>query len=105
MGADSVVDGGSPNVANSGDGVLSKASQTLGNQGNKVNAQGAASQEAVGESPGFIPNSSFRLANIYLPAWHHQIGRGGNGNRILRHNAIHDVVFTAAQTVGLTPAS
>ena len=34
----------------------------------------------------------------------HQIGCSGNGDRILRHNAIHNVIFTAAQTAGLTPA-
>ena len=38
------------------------------------------------------------------PSGDHQVGCGGNGDRILRHNAIRDVIFTAAQTAGLTPA-
>ena len=34
----------------------------------------------------------------------HQVGCGGNGDRILRHNAIHDVIFCAAQSAALSPS-
>ena len=33
----------------------------------------------------------------------HQIGCGGNGDRIYRHNAIRDVIFSAAQSAALAP--
>ena len=33
----------------------------------------------------------------------HQVGCGGNGDRIFRHNAIRDVVFSAAQSAALCP--
>ena len=33
----------------------------------------------------------------------HQVGCGGNGDRISRHNAISDVVFSAAQSAALCP--
>ncbi len=38
------------------------------------------------------------------PSSDHQWLWYGNGDRILRHNAISDVIFRAAQTAGLTPA-
>ena len=34
----------------------------------------------------------------------HQVGCGGNGDRISRHNAIRDVVFSAAQSAALAPS-
>ena len=34
----------------------------------------------------------------------HQVGCGGNGDRIARHNNIRDVVFTAAQSAALAPS-
>ena len=34
----------------------------------------------------------------------HQVGCGGNGDRISRHNAIRDVLFTAAQSAALAPS-
>ena len=34
----------------------------------------------------------------------HQVGCGGNGDRISRHNSIRDVVFTAAQLAALAPS-
>ena len=34
----------------------------------------------------------------------HQVGCGGNGDRISRHNALRDVLFTAAQSAALSPA-
>ena len=33
----------------------------------------------------------------------HQVGCGGNGDRVSRHNAIRDVIFTAAQSAALAP--
>ena len=33
----------------------------------------------------------------------HQVGCGGNGDRIFRHNAIRDAVFSAAQSAALCP--
>ena len=33
----------------------------------------------------------------------HQVGCGGNGDRIYRHNSIRDAVFTAAQSAALAP--
>lgn len=49
---------------------------------------------------------------ISLPSmpWHrrhhgcHQVGCGGNGDRISCHNAIRDVLFTAAQSAALAPS-
>ena len=37
------------------------------------------------------------------PFGDHQVGCGGNGDRITRHNAIRDVVFNAAQSAALAP--
>ena len=33
----------------------------------------------------------------------HQVGCGGNGDRIARHNAVRDVLFSAAQSAALAP--
>ena len=38
------------------------------------------------------------------PFGDHQVGCGGNGDRISRHNAIRDVVFSAAQSAALAPS-
>ena len=38
------------------------------------------------------------------PFGDHQVGCGGNGDRISRHNAIRDVVFNAAQSAALAPS-
>ena len=38
------------------------------------------------------------------PFGDHQVGCGGNGDRITRHNAIRDVVFNAAQSAALAPS-
>ena len=37
------------------------------------------------------------------PFGDHQVGCGGNGDRISRHNAIRDVLFSAAQSAALAP--
>lgn len=34
----------------------------------------------------------------------HQVGCGGNGHRIIRHNAIRDILFSAAQSAVLAPS-
>ena len=34
----------------------------------------------------------------------HQVGCGGNGDRIYRHNAVRDVLYTAAQSAALAPS-
>ena len=34
----------------------------------------------------------------------HQVGCGGNGDRISRHNAVRDVIFAAAQSAALGPS-
>ena len=34
----------------------------------------------------------------------HQVGCSGNGDRILRHNALRDVLFSAAQSAALAPS-
>ncbi len=34
----------------------------------------------------------------------HQVGCGGNSDRISRHNAIRDVVFNVAQSTALSPS-
>ena len=34
----------------------------------------------------------------------HQVGCGGNGDRITRHNAVRDVIFSAAQSAALGPS-
>ena len=33
----------------------------------------------------------------------HQVGCGGNGDRIHRHDSVHDALFSAAQTAALAP--
>ena len=33
----------------------------------------------------------------------HQVGCGGNGDRIFRHNAVRDVIFSVAQSAALAP--
>ena len=38
------------------------------------------------------------------PYGDHQVGCGGNGDRIARHNAIRDVIFSAAQFAALAPS-
>ena len=38
------------------------------------------------------------------PYGDHQVGCGGNGDRIARHNAIRDVIFSAAQSAALAPS-
>ena len=37
------------------------------------------------------------------PYGDHQVGCGGNGDRIFRHNALRDAVFSAAQSAALAP--
>ena len=37
------------------------------------------------------------------PFGDHHVGCGGNGDRIFRHNALRDVVFSAAQSAALAP--
>ena len=39
-----------------------------------------------------------------LTSGDHQVGCGGNGDCISRHNAIRDVLFTAAQSASLAPS-
>ena len=38
------------------------------------------------------------------PFGDHQVGCGGNGDRISRHNAVRDVLFSAAQSAALAPS-
>ena len=38
------------------------------------------------------------------PFGDHQVGCGGNGDRISRHNAVRDVIFAAAQSAALGPS-
>ena len=38
------------------------------------------------------------------PYGDHQVACGGNGDRIARHNAIHDVLYSAAQSAALGPS-
>ena len=40
---------------------------------------------------------------IMDPFGDHQVGCGGNGDRIYRHNALRDVLFSAAQSAALAP--
>ena len=42
--------------------------------------------------------------NTADPFGDHQIGCGGNGDRISRHNAIRDIIFSAAQSAALGPS-
>ena len=42
--------------------------------------------------------------NTADPFGDHQVGCGGNGDRITRHNAIRDIVFSAAQSAALAPS-
>ena len=47
------------------------------------------------------PYSCPECHNTADPFGDHQVGCGGNGDRITRHNAIRDVVFSAAQSAAL----
>ena len=47
------------------------------------------------------PYSCPECHNTAHPFGDHQVGCGGNGDRITRHNAIRDVVFIAAQSAAL----
>ena len=54
-----------------------------------------------------IYNSSYSCPECHSPAdpfGDHQVGCGGNGDRIARHNAIRDVVFCAAESSGPAPS-
>ena len=48
-----------------------------------------------------IPRNSVTAARD--PFGDHQIGCGGNGYRIFRHNSLRDVLFAAALSVALAP--
>ena len=50
------------------------------------------------------PYSCPECHNTADPFGDHQVGCGGNGDRITRHNAIRDVVFSAAQSAALAPS-
>ncbi len=53
-----------------------------------------------------LHNSSYPCPKRHLEAdtfGDHQISCGGNGDHIYRHNAIHDVVYSAAQSAALGP--
>ena len=50
------------------------------------------------------PYSCPECHNTADPFGDHQVGCGGNGDRITRHNAIRDVVFNAAQSAALAPS-
>ena len=41
--------------------------------------------------------------NTADPFGDHQVGCGGNCDRIHRHDSLHDAIFTAAQSAGLSP--
>lgn len=47
---------------------------------------------------------TYKCHAIADPFGDHQIGCGGNGDRIARHNAIHDVLYNAAQSLALGPS-
>ena len=49
------------------------------------------------------PSSCPECHNTADPFGDHQVGCGGNGDRITRHNTIRDVVFSAAQSAALAP--
>ena len=40
---------------------------------------------------------------VFDPLGDHQVGCGGNGDRILWHDSIWDAIFSAAQSAALTP--
>ena len=52
-------------------------------------------------------NSSYSCPECHVtadPFGDHQVGCGGNGDRISRHNSIRDVVFCAVQSAALAPS-
>ena len=50
------------------------------------------------------PYSCSECHNTADPFGDDQVGCGGNGDRITRHNAIRDVAFSAAQSAALAPS-
>ena len=50
------------------------------------------------------PYSCPECHNTADPFGDHQVGYGGNGNRITRHNAIRVIIFSAAQYAALAPS-
>ena len=58
-----------------------------------------------------LAGGSFAQFPLLLPECHatadefgeHQVGCGGNGDRITCHNAVRDVLYTAAQSAALAP--
>ena len=50
------------------------------------------------------PYSCPECHNTADPFGDHHVGCGGNGDRITRHNAIRDVIFSAAQSAALAPS-
>ena len=42
-------------------------------------------------------------AGVHVTLGDHQVGCGGNGDRISRHNAVRDVLYTASQSAALAP--
>ena len=52
----------------------------------------------------FVEGSSCPVCHsVAGPFGDHQVGCGGNGDRIYRHDALRDAVFSTAQTVALVP--
>ena len=52
-----------------------------------------------------LHSSSYPCPECRLDAYgDHQVGCGGNGDRIARHNAVRDVIHAAAQSAALAPS-
>ena len=54
-----------------------------------------------------LHSSPYQCPECHLvadPFGDHQVGCGGNGDRITRHNAVRDVIFSAAQSAALAPS-
>ena len=49
------------------------------------------------------PKRYFELDSLADSFGDHQVGCGGNGDRIARHNAVRDVLYNAAQSAALAP--
>ena len=52
----------------------------------------------------FVEGSSCPVSHsVAGPFGDHQVGCGGNGDRIYRHDALRDAVFSAAQKAAIVP--
>ena len=92
-------------------------SNTVTYKGDHVIAGAAFTRQIVWGLVSWPPKSENRIVPLHSSSYScpeccnttdsfgdHQVGCGGNGNRVTCHNAIHDKVFSDAQSADLAPS-